>query len=85
MTETRELLLATASPRRCKLLRQIGVAFRIVGHTVNESRADAESAREFVMRMAREKAVSALTRISSDRRVVVLAADTIVVLGDKVL
>lgn len=82
---TRELLLASASPRRCELLTQIGVSFRVVAHGVDEIREPGEPPREYVMRLARAKAHGALDSVSADRKVLVLAADTIVVLGDQVL
>ncbi|MBL4820715.1 MAG: septum formation inhibitor Maf [Gammaproteobacteria bacterium] len=80
-----ELLLASASPRRQELLRQIGVRFRIVNHGIDESRLDGEAPRNFVRRMAREKAHSALSATAADRQPIVLGADTIVVCDDQVL
>lgn len=85
MSATRELLLASASPRRRELLEQIGVDYRIVNHRISESRDAGESPVDFVQRMAREKARDTLTRLPADRHPVVLAADTIVLLGQELL
>lgn len=78
------LCLASASPRRRELLQQIGVPHTIVPAQIDESLRAGESAEEYVMRMARDKAA----RIWSDARrlqLPVLAADTSVVLDGRVL
>lgn len=82
---TREVLLASASPRRQELLRQIGVSFRVVNHALDEVRRANEAPRKFVARMAREKACSVLMATPADQAPVVLGADTIVVCGREVL
>lgn len=85
MTSTTAVLLASASPRRRELLQQIGVPYRIVSHDVIEVRQAGESAQNFVMRMAREKALSALYAVPADHQPVVLGADTVVVCDDLVM
>jgi len=80
-----EILLASASPRRQELLRQIGVGFRLISHDVEEIRLPGETPPDFVRRLAREKAVSGLTRAPADQRPVVLGADTAVVCEGKIL
>jgi septum formation protein len=77
------LYLASQSPRRRQLLEQIGVEFRVVDVDVPEHRAMAESPREYVSRVAREKARAGLATLD-DARAVVLGADTEVVLDDEV-
>jgi len=75
------LCLASASPRRRELLAQIGVAHEVAPADIDETRLPAESPRDYVLRLAREKALW----VSSRRpRSVVLAADTAVVLGEAV-
>ena len=75
------LCLASASPRRGELLAQIGVAHEVAPADIDESRRPSESPRDYVLRLAREKALW----VSSRRReAAVLAADTAVVLGTKV-
>jgi septum formation protein len=77
------LILASASPRRRELLRQVGVAFNVVVAAVNESVLPGESPAAYVLRVARDKALSVLAREGD--ALPVLAADTAVVLGDRIL
>lgn len=78
------LILASASSRREQLLRQLGVSFTIeVQDIVEEIRFD-ESPEKFVLRMAQEKARSALLQ-RKENDIVVMAADTIVVSDNQVL
>ncbi|RDJ00034.1 septum formation inhibitor Maf [Dyella solisilvae] len=77
------LYLASQSPRRRQLLEQIGVTFKVIDVNVPEHRAHAESPREYVSRVAREKALAGLAA-QSDPKAAVLGADTEVVLDDEV-
>jgi septum formation protein len=76
------ILLASASPRRRDLLRAAGILFDVDAPTIDETREPAEAAEAYVERMAREKAIAVAARHPAR---VVLAADTIVVIGDQVL
>jgi septum formation protein len=76
------ILLASASPRRRDLLAAAGISFEVDPPTIDETRGPAEAAEAYVERMAREKATAAARRHSTR---VVLAADTIVVVGERVL
>jgi len=76
------LLLASASPRRRELLTQIGVSFTVAPQDLDESMQSQESATDMVQRLAREKAESALAANSAEQ-LVVLGADTIVVVNDQ--
>lgn len=78
------LLLASQSPRRSELLTQLGVAFRVIEVDVPELRGAHESPREYVGRVARDKARAGLSMLSGATDVVVLGADTEVVLDDEV-
>jgi septum formation protein len=76
------LLLASASPRRRTLLEQIGVRFTVVASDLPEKPLPQEAADQFVQRMARDKALA----VAAGRGGVwVLAADTVVVVGDEML
>lgn len=81
----RALYLASASPRRRELLEQIGVAHVVRPVDIDESRRSAEAPHEYVMRLARAKAEAAWERFASEEPRAVLAADTVVVLGDAIL
>jgi septum formation protein len=78
-----KFLLASASPRRADLLRQAGYAFDVVPADVDEEQyADRFPPRELASFLARTKAREVAGRFP-DR--VVLAADTVVALGDRSL
>ncbi|MBD8871955.1 septum formation inhibitor Maf [Rhodanobacter sp. DHB23] len=78
------LHLASQSPRRRELLAQLGVDFRVVDVDVPELRAAQESPREYVNRVARDKARAGLAALAGVSDAVVLGADTEVVLDDEV-
>jgi len=76
-----DLLLASASPRRRELLEQIGVQFKCAPQDLDESILSGESPRDYVARLATEKAASAV----KESDIPVLGADTCVVLGGTIL
>jgi len=76
------LVLASASPRRAELLTAAGFAFDVDPVDVDESRLHGEPPTTYVDRVARLKASTSARR--HPQRIVV-AADTVVVLGDSVL
>jgi septum formation protein len=78
----KKIILASASPRRRELLRQIGLIFAVVPSEIEEDVKDGEEPREHVLRLARIKA----QEIARDQdSAVIIAADTIVVLGGEIL
>ncbi|WP_346839293.1 nucleoside triphosphate pyrophosphatase [Microbulbifer sp. SAOS-129_SWC] len=81
------LLLASGSPRRAELLAQIGVPFARVTPDVAEQRRSGESARDYIGRLARDKAAAgrAISAAGDDTGLWVLGADTLVLAGDEVL
>jgi septum formation protein len=70
------LCLASASPRRRELLAQIGVPHLVVPAQLDEGREPQESPPQYVLRLARAKALEVWRRQAS---LPVLAADTAVV------
>lgn len=79
-----ELVLASASPRRVDLLRQIGLTpDRIDAADLDESPRQNETPRACVARLARMKAELVATRCQ--REALVLAADTLVAVGRRIL
>lgn len=75
------LILASASPRRLALLAQIGIApDRVLATDIDESPLKDEMPRPLAQRLARAKAAAA-----SAPGAYVLAADTVVALGRRVL
>ncbi|PWG64100.1 Maf family protein [Spiribacter halobius] len=79
------IYLASESPRRRELLERIGVRFATLPQGVDETPHDGESPEVFVIRLALEKARAGLAhRPAGDPRPV-LAADTAVVVDDRIL
>ena len=78
------LYLASKSPRRLELLRQIGVEPGVLDVVVPEMRLPGESPADYVSRVAREKAGAGLLKVMANPDALVLGADTEVVLDDRV-
>jgi len=76
------LILASESPRRYELLKQIGLDFKVVPSKVLEEFVQAESPRDHVIRLAEAKAREVANKYP-DRWVV--AADTIVCINGSIL
>ena len=72
------LTLASGSPRRKELLAALGFALEIRPADLDESVRPGEAPRDYVSRLAREKAAAV-------KGEVVVAADTTVVQGDQIL
>ena len=79
---TMHIILASASPRRRELLRQIGIDFTIDPADVDERVLPGESPEAYAVRVALDKARIAAQRAGTG---VVIAADTIVVLDNAIL
>src|SRR5207249_3420476 len=90
------IYLASRSPRRRELLKQIGVSFEVLvlrehpargGPDVDESQLPAELPDDYVRRVGRVKAEVGWDRVVQRRlrRFPVLAADTVVCVDDRIL
>ncbi len=77
------MILASQSPRRAELLRNAGISFEVLPANVDESARENEEPFEYVLRLAREKALAVLA--SAPNRAVVLGADTTVVIDGESL
>jgi septum formation protein len=75
------LVLASASPRRRELLTLAGFQFEVRSRPIEEVRAPGESPRDYVTRLARQKAEASCENPAE----IVLGADTTVVLDDRIL
>jgi septum formation protein len=82
MIELPKIVLASASPRRAEILRTVNWPFEISPVEIDETRRPSEVARDYVQRLAREKAEAAALRLSQS---VILAADTTVTIDDHIL
>jgi nucleoside triphosphate pyrophosphatase len=94
MSSGRSIYLASRSPRRRELLAQLGVPFHLLmfrsrtdaGPELSEDVQPGEAPGDYVMRIAREKALSGWTRMQQRRlpAAPVLAADTTVALEGRI-
>lgn len=78
------LHLASKSPRRRELLIRLGVPFRAIDVEIPEVRGPAEAPRDYVARVAGEKARAGLERLGDVDGALVIGADTEVVLDGEV-
>ncbi|EAX48114.1 maf protein [Thermosinus carboxydivorans Nor1] len=76
------IILASASPRRQELLRQVGCQFEVVVSDVIEDNEQSMAPAELAVTQATAKALDVATKVSCDR--IVVGADTIVVLEGQV-
>jgi nucleoside triphosphate pyrophosphatase len=89
------LILASASPRRAELLTAAGFAFEVRVTHVDETPRVGESPRDYVLRVAKEKAMAASLEgrlkpappgdLEGAARETILAADTTVVVDGEIL
>ena len=81
MGDMTKLILASSSPRRQLLLRAAGFDFEVESPDVDETVIEGEDPDRMVVRLARKKALAGATTAD----VVVLGADTTVVLDGRIL
>lgn len=82
------MILASASPRRKALLRQIGLAFEVIAAEVDERLSESEllDPSGAVVALAEAKARAVLDRLPGDARdALVIGADTVVLVEGRVL
>ncbi len=77
------IYLASQSPRRQELLAQLGIRFATISATVDETPLAGEAPRDYVQRLARDKALAGWQQ--SDGRLPVLGSDTAVVLDERIM
>jgi len=77
-----QIYLASKSPRRRKLLRQLGIKFKSFSVNNIEEVLDGEHPVDCVKRLAREKMISAQMKVKNS---ILITADTIVVLDREVI
>ncbi|MBX6424632.1 MAG: Maf-like protein [Variibacter sp.] len=89
MTGRPKLVLASGSPRRLALLNQAGIEpDQLLPTAVDETPRKGERPRVLALRLASEKAEAALDTVRKDdalREAFVLAADTVVAVGRRIL
>ncbi len=79
------IYLASKSPRRQQLLKQIDVPFKLLEQNTDEQQLAHEKPQDFVTRLAKDKAINSYRLLQSKALpfAPVLSADTIVVFDDK--
>ena len=82
MSDSIKVILASASPRRRQLLGATGIEFDVIESLVPEQHIAGEPARDYALRMARDKAVAVSVRFPD---AIVVGADTIVVCEGQIL
>lgn len=89
MTHAPPLILASASPRRLALLQQVGIEpDHLIPADVNETPKKHETPRALALRLARVKAEAVRQKVDASdemREGLVLAADTVVGVGRRIL
>ena len=80
----KKIILASASPRRMALLKQIGIDCMVMPADIDETALANESPADYVLRLAAQKA-QAIVAKSPNLNIVILAADTTVALGLQIL
>ncbi|MEW5994419.1 MAG: Maf family protein [Candidatus Zixiibacteriota bacterium] len=83
LARRRKLVLASRSPRRVALLKELGISFEQIVPTLVEHRQSGEPPFEFARRLARDKAVAVARQCNENH--VVIGCDTVVVLDNQVL
>lgn len=84
---TIRIYLASRSPQRGELLRQLGVEFEVLPSDIDESVHPGEAPEHYVLRLAREKAEACRRRLALDNLLAlpILAADTTVCADGEIL
>ena len=78
-----KIILASSSPRRQKILRQVGIPFEILPSGITEDIGAEMSPYEAVRTLSEEKAMYAVDKVNGPA--LILAADTIVDLNGKIM
>ena len=83
MNKLHSILLASGSPRRRELLKQLAVTFKVAAADIDESIIESETPKHYVVRLAREKALMGFEQ--NGGLVPALGSDTIVLLNGRIL
>ena len=85
----KEIILASQSPRRKQLLEWAEIPFKVIVQSTDESFSYETPVEDIPIHIAEQKALAVIHQLKDnktfDAEQVVLAADTIVVLGDEVI
>ena len=82
MADSTKVILASASPRRRQLLAAAGISFEVVESLIPERHIAGESARDYALRMAQDKAGAVSSRFPD---AIAIGADTVVMCEGQIL
>ncbi|MCK4667729.1 septum formation inhibitor Maf [Candidatus Dependentiae bacterium] len=77
----RKLILASSSPRRKKILTDLGLQFEVIPPEISEEVKPNESPKDFAIRCSTDKA----KEVAKKHNGIIISADTIVVLENKII
>ncbi len=81
----KHVILASQSPRRVALLKQMGIDCMVMSADIDESVLTNEAPTTYVMRLAKQKALAALKKLDGQHAYLpIIAADTTVALGNEI-
>ena len=81
----RKIILASQSPRRVALLKQMGINCLVMPADIDETALSGESPSHYVLRLAEQKALAIVSKLAGEHAdLPILAADTTVALGNEI-
>jgi septum formation protein len=80
-----QVVLASSSPRRQAFLRDLNVPFTVMPADIDETPQPGELPTTLALRLASHKAQAVAARFDGGERAVIIAADTVVALGETLL
>jgi septum formation protein len=90
LMNSKTIILASQSPRRVALLKQMNIDCLVVPADIDESVLSGESPADYVVRLAKQKALKIVAKLNGqhadlpDLHLPILAADTTVALGNEI-
>ncbi len=80
-----KIILASQSPRRVALLKQMGIDCLVMPADIDESVLSGESPTDYVLRLAKQKALATLKKLKGEHAdLPILAADTTVAMSNEI-
>ena len=85
LISSKTIILASQSPRRVALLKQMGIDCLVMPADIDEMPLSGEPPSDYVLRLAEQKASAIVTKLNGQHaNLLILAADTTVALGNAI-
>ena len=85
LISSKTIILASQSPRRVALLKQMGIDCLVMPADIDETPLSGEPPSDYVLRLAEQKASAIVTKLNGQHaNLLILAADTTVALGNAI-